>query len=725
MVRTVVTMCNCVEYVLREITMLLPIISSVEALQQTSVQSKEYFASSFCTNAAHRHIAARVQKKSRKVKKIFSFAVIDTSVTRARHTSFLRTMASSKRDIVTALKELVAPEESFRETFNGALPESQQAWSVWEKRAGVDRLQSEHAFHMHTLVDGFQTTQHLNDKYATGVEGERPVYRQNTWGKARESYVKSVHKLSFDHIGLNDAHTLVLAFDNRHAVSPAKRATQVSRRTATLGAASRANHSVYYDGPPDEIECLSIHDDERIEESWRVQCMCFRFRREMDRFLLDPLLRVRSKYLVNNEFSESYVWYDGKMYEPRVRTATSEDGSWHENDAMTQTYNTIGEYDFFCLRYMVNTIEDVIAERRADCGLAPDAGTPSEHLHAQVYNLSNMAFRLVSTDTDMLLYSLWALEHLQVRHRLRMADLPAIFWMSPWNSSSKHGGAFIWSVTHLYELLRHKLTYLHSRAGFSIRTLCTSFFAWGSDLMPSPHGITPRTALRAFTLLNPLLVLGLCAPNPMCAEATAVNGSMLRMLFILWYGTKHLWSKTLLGKSIDYESVKELVESLRERFMDRTIGEFEDFVSRALQGKEASERKRSLAAANQMPSYESRVVEHRIGLLQYTIFCVEHALKVLPAECDQSLYDIGLIGPGNGDDTYYVDMHGHFEELLSTRQKRLLSSLGLFGRGKYFRFNDALMQKGAQEYSEARKRDDIKRLAECAEKVFYWPQLDK
>lgn len=649
-------------------------------------------------------------------------------------------MATNKSDVRRVFEEWTTPNGKCpaRKEWNQALPAEQYKWHPYHREVidmKMPTFSLSGAFRVHTLIDGFQTIQHLHD-------GSKSPSGSIAWGTARKRYVQSMLKWLMEDIDLNATQTVVLAFDNGKKCSPAKRATQVKRRAGVFKSAMRNGHRVELERAPNEIESVQIDARERIPPDWRTRSIWPKYRSAVNRFLVDPLLRPtvssssssidHEAYDDDDEMCDVHVWLDGHMY-TRDRSTSESDERWTTCDKLTSAHKNMGEFDFFALRYAMNEVIDVIEQRRREANMNADDAIVTTDLHSSVYNLANIVVRVVSNDTDLLVYFLWFLEHVHHKYDLRSDDLPAIFCISPWAPNKVK--SYVISVTRMYLALCRRTSSFYKQPGYAVRNICVCAFFWGGDLMPSPHGVTARTALDVYRRLNPFLRTGLCrssSSSGTCKEGgTLLNGAALRVLFALWYAVKCVWKRKVTGASANADTADEVLDELEERFSATKIREFERWIEAECNGSKAARdngdgdtrrprRKKPLSAAQTMPPLESRVLHNRIGLTYFTMYCVEHALMEVPGHT-VSLHDIGLMGPVSGrDGAYYVDMFDTMKEVLTEKQQARLRALGLFGEGRYFRWCDAIMQKGAETYEY--NTQEIKTLGECAEVVFTWPE---
>jgi hypothetical protein len=290
--------------------------------------------------------------------------------------------------------------------------------------------------------------------------------------------------------------------------------------------------------------------------------------------------------------------------------------------------------------------------------------------------------------------------------------LPQIYCVAPWKPYR------VIDVSALYNVLKAQLAPLNNHPEFVVRSLCAQFMFWGGDLLPSPHYITPKMFMLAYTKLNEAVGMPVCSPERIDEDhpyATAVNGAALRILFSLAYGAKWVWNRQLVKGGED--EAREVLDELDGMSVER----LEQAVRDACSGAKKSWRKNEVKRTDQRPpSADSGVMEARLGLFSYAIYCLEHALDCVPG-ASVSLSEIGFIC-GDKRNQYYVDVYEEMASQMTKRQLTLLDKLGLFRRGKCFRWADTLLRKGASE--SVVKNKDGESLAELSERVFIWPELD-
>lgn len=613
------------------------------------------------------------------------------------------------------------------------------------------------ALALHTIFDGYQTLEHIAPKMEAPNMFSGPSVTMR-WSNAQSNYKRAQQRIfdeSLKYARGFDEHTMILAFDNGRCVSPAKKPEQLERRRLRMLAAKRSGVRIQLPGDPTVIE-PDINPSDQIPHDWRTRTVWRKYRQAVVDLLVSSVLVEEHGIEVYEFEGRNYaVWIDGELrartpMQRRHRQASSSSASpeppvvdtWEKNSEIqgnetassssssestqngvetsvrpSSAYEMMGEFDHFALRYILNATSAEIASRKRTLGISSTQEPEGPSKYAYVYDMRSLVFRLYTTDTDLLLFSLWTLEHLQHRFGMDNDQLPQIYCVAPWKPYR------VIDVSALYNVLKARLAPLINDPNFIVRSMCAQFMFWGGDLLPSPHFLTPKVFSQAYVKMNSAIGMPICTSERIDEDhpfATGVNGFALRILFSLAYGVKWVWTKQMKAAEEDDDDadLRRVIEDLSSMSAEK----LEVAVRAACRGEKKSWRRQAIKnAANHPPAPELRVVETRLGLFSHAIYCIEHALECVPG-ASISLAEIGFVG-GDAYGRYYIDVYEEMYNQMSARQRNLLEKLGLFSANSCYRWADTLLRKGDLRSAPPPPKAG-ETLAELAESVFIWPELD-
>lgn len=407
---------------------------------------------------------------------------------------------------------------------------------------------------LHTLIDGCQLLKKL------------PFLQNESqrWKNIRSSMNSKVIK--YDNVIQNvplscDKKTIVM-FDNKKHGCKAKRPTQNDRRFGTV--MKFLSGDIY---KTIQMELLhpsnfEIHDDTLTPNNWDLYC------------LIPSVNSQFMDYLING-----------------VKTLSNSNIILHDNDDITSEYHNIGEFDYYVPRYIVNTVKQNIRN---------------------VEILPQLIFNIISNDTDLLLYSLYTLEHIQYQLNVDIYSLPIICITSPDYTKRTNVNAL---YVHLIEFMKPQENYTKKTM---IRSFVMAMIVSGNDNIPSTYRLVPREYLNAFLNYRNLFGCPIVQyTSSKTSSYTRINGKAIALLHIMAYACKHLIKKHNLN----------LVESLN-------VQQVYDFVDKEIK------KKRLKDAGNNLISIDT--IKARIESLMITFYSVEHAILNVPNHDKISLSQISL-----------------------------------------------------------------------------------
>ncbi len=359
---------------------------------------------------------------------------------------------------------------------------------------------------IHNMLDGCQYIESglpCGDRLKAGI----------TWQTAYRGFVTSVQRC------INDGNTIpianvseqrtVIMFDQSKNVSLAKKPEQNSRRV------DRVDPDVDVIFPFERIEDYNIHDYDQIPDSWRAMSVYGKYKNAITDYMMKKMFHEKPFKLDPERKQNVHLWRYGKI------------GSLVDDDtfekSMEAELEPMGEYDFATLRYMTKVVGDAIRAGKS--------------------NLSTIVFRVLSTDTDLLLNCLYFLEFIKEKHALSNDTIPTIILISPWHSRR------IIHVTNLFRVLKFKIEqdYGHGAYSTSVRSFVIALYGWGNDQMPSPFFIVGKCYMETFLTYKPLMGKPL-VDTPRDSghkypHQCTINGDSYKMLYLLAYAHKHMTKK--------------------------------------------------------------------------------------------------------------------------------------------------------------------------------------
>lgn len=321
-----------------------------------------------------------------------------------------------------------------------------------------------------------------------------------------------------------------VGFDNSSESTPAKFPEQRKRRFDRL---KRLREKI-------ELSESLIDDilinDEYVPENWNNLRLWPRYGSTLSDYLTESVHKsdpdiyseFRNKCNTNASSSSSssnqtqeesnsklklYTWRKGLLKIHKSTKSSSGREEFNENE-----FSNIGEVDHLTERIIMDQVdkfyENYIKSKKID-----DT------------DFSSIIIRINTVDTDLLLYALWTLEHIDMKYDLDSDNslLPVIYIVSPPTAYRKYR---VLDVTLMYSLLKlylfvdysesceshikeivrppvfkysqkDEITLSDKKKEYtSIRNFCTAMFSWGNDYMPNVYGISADNAMDAYVMMG-------------------------------------------------------------------------------------------------------------------------------------------------------------------------------------------------------------------------------
>lgn len=571
-------------------------------------------------------------------------------------------MASSKSRIRDSLAELI-PEKapvpgllSRGEIFHVSKDIPKKGFDWTQCVRVMARSSATGGFSCHTLIDARQFIENLGPRDSgPDKPGERryvPRWRDYTKGfcNRQKSIAAEPRKAGIVSFELSRT---VLAYDNSPAVSKAKRPLQTIRRLGTL-ARFKPGEKIHLPCDPRKRAPYPLHPDDRVHPQWREAGHVWGAYQQR---IVDLLNQTIEQEIAFPEHSghEYWMWDGGKMFK------TVPGAHKRELEDQTKAYASIGEYDHFIVRYMARTVIEAAQRAQQVAGIQPGEEAEISLKLKTVQDRSKMAFRLYTSDTDILLFALWTLEHLKSYLKLLDSQLPQVFmiyYRKPYRRIN---------VTALFAALRYEMSRRRCAVGYessAIRNLCAAYFAWGNDFLPHPQQLAPSAFGHAFVRMQSLLRTPLVDPAGekcrMYPLAMVPNGGALRTLTTLAYYYKHRVCMRGARTPEKAEKERARIAQLAETCgRGRGLDDAEKYIRAAMA---------SLKADKQVCS--KRAMCARMQAVYTTIYCVDHALETVPG-FNRSVNEAGL------PDGAYVNAYKRRAASMSEERLELCAAIGL------------------------------------------------
>ena len=631
---------------------------------------------------------------------------------------------------------------------------------IWHMATNTASNGTEYANNeMHILVDSLQWLEKISSRadflHNRGVPGLSNKFYPSesvTMEQAVARGTRASTKIFEEDLSASGFNTCIqiCAYDNSSAVSSAKLPEQMERRRQRLEQLSKKNERVVLEADP-EWHKPTISLSDAIPSDWRARTSWSQYRQAIVDMLIEHAMDEKHGVKFDSAKGQMFaVWRRGRMMymKPnsdagggdRIYEASSSSASSSSNydgpsrvlvdDEMTKLYSMMGEYDYFVMRYVLNTVIDTIDLRLKDMDIDGEDDTMSPDQKNNVYDMRNIVFRLHTTDTDLLLYSLWTLEYIKHKFKMRSTQLPQIHIVSKTASSNKISYK-VTDTAALFIALEAKLATMHNDTNFVIRSMCTAFIFWGGDLMPSCHSITPQHYMTAYVHLNPCIGLPILTPTTdkdgEHPYSCSINGEALEALFYMAYAVAIFWARDL--KKLEGGALQDKYDEIISQVLE--FPTFNDFIVELLRLCNGSKRKRgeknpmrktkrALSIENQPPEPKYGVCQARISLLTYSLLCLEHALDCIDGS-EYPLRQIGLIQV-YPNAPYYVNVYEQEMQILTPRERYVAKKIGLLSYDRCYRWSDPILMKGNNPNIAHIPVE--RRLGKVAARVFWWPELD-
>jgi len=429
-------------------------------------------------------------------------------------------MASGKSGIVPIIIDLIPehpPEEWYVPGRQMVVTAEKHDWKFVFARDPedmmIDDVKKVH-ISLHNLLDGCQ---YIESGFPAGDRAKMGL----TWNSAYKGFVSSVQRCISDGNNLPEGGVIdqktVLMFDQSKHVSLAKKPEQNIRRV------DRVSPDVDVVFPFEDINDYVIHDHEVIPDAWRSMFVYGKFKNKITDYILKRMFNEKPFKLDEDRNQNFFMWRYGKIGSAKPDEEFSL--------KMEKALESVGEYDFSVLRYMITVIEDTLEMRK------------KRYINVYQKNLHQLVFRIFSTDTDLLLNCLYFLEFVREKYDLSLDFLPSIIIISPWHSKR------IIHVTNMFRTLKFKIEHdnPHGNPQTTIRSFVMTIYAWGNDQMPSPFFIVGKCYLETFLQYRPLfghtLVDTTNDPEHKYPHQCQINGNSFKMLYLLAYAHKHIPAK--------------------------------------------------------------------------------------------------------------------------------------------------------------------------------------
>lgn len=517
---------------------------------------------------------------------------------------------------------------------------------------------------LHNLLDGCQYIHSC-------IPGKDFLVNQIKWATVARIFTKAVQK------AVNDGNTLpptmtesqktVFVFDYSKNVCLAKKPTQNKRREKDITNKSRLIL------PFDDPEHVEIVDTDIVPIDWKEMCSYGKYSRAINAYLAEFMY---NNILFNDPKSQNFhIWREG------VFKSVSPD---HQYQEIEPVFNNMGEYDFFTLRYMDEIINQRIKEKFAHFKLSETSPIPTDIL-PQIYDFSDIVFRILSTDTDLLMLSLYFLEHLKFKHDIDInIKLPIVIIAQPF-----HGKNII-HVTNLFIALRYKLE-LDNNFGDArtmIRSFVISLLSCGNDLLPTPFNVVYGMFMSYFINYRSLsgqslLTMNLSDKKPRYRNQCILNGKTFKMMYFLAYGEK------LLSKDDKKEFWK----------YDNDLDGLEKFISLSITNKKIKDKRRDLQGYNN--------IKARLIVVNIMLYSIEHALRTTKGSKKSPLSDIML------PEFTHSNFYDQYLKKVDPKHHQKAVDLGMMSKRSCIFYSKNLNPNGESDDTM------IQNLVELAENI-YW-----
>jgi len=452
---------------------------------------------------------------------------------------------------------------------------------------------------LHNLLDGCQYIHSC-------IPGKDFLKNQIKWGSIARLFTKSVQKVVNDGNSLPPTMThsqkTIFVFDYSKNVCLAKKPTQNKRREKDITSTSKIIL------PFDDPEKIEIRDIDIVPVDWKEMCSYGKFSGALNEYLCTFM---HNNILFGNTKKQNfYTWKNG------IFKSISPDPLYQEIEPI---FSNMGEYDFFTIRYMDEIINQRIKDRFKQHHISEETPITTDK-ESQIYDFSDIIFRILSTDTDLLMLSLYFLEHIKFKYNIDInIKLPNILIVQPF-----HGRNII-HVTNLFTALRHKLEIDNNfgDAKTMVRSFVITLLSCGNDLLPTPHNVVYSMFMSFFINYRSLAGYSLLTLNskdekPRYRNQCILNGKTFKMMYFLAYGEKLL-------SDDDKKSFWNY---------DKDLEGLEKFISLSISNKKMKDKRRDLQGYNN--------IKARLIVVNIMLYSIEHALRTTKGSKKSPLSDIIL-----------------------------------------------------------------------------------
>lgn len=440
------------------------------------------------------------------------------------------------------------------------------------------------------------------------MPGKDLLMKHIKWSSAARMVLKPIQKVIHDGQSIpktiTDCQKTIFAFDHGRHVSLAKKPTQNKRRISDVKTDSE--FILPFEDPDDFV----IKDHDVMPVYWKELCLFKKYSAEVNNYISKT---VKKNIVFGNHKTQNFgIWRNGVFdFVNKDKTIN------HMNDV----FKNIGEFDYFAIRYMDEIINQSLETRykhhRLDIN---NSGPIPFEILIKIYDFSNIVFRIFSTDTDLLLLSLYFLEYIKFKHNIDVyTRLPSILVIHPWRSKK------IIHVTNLFAALRHKLEMDNTFGDGKtmIRSFVIALMSCGNDLLPTPVNITFTTFHTTFVTLRSLmgqslLTMNIHAEKQRYKNQCILHGQSFKMLYLLAYAEKLVLKKD--KKDLwNYENDPEGLEQFIVSYIAK----------KNLQDKQ-----------KEIQGYGN--IKARLVVINIMLYSIEHGLRTIKGSKKSSLADIIL-----------------------------------------------------------------------------------
>ncbi len=546
---------------------------------------------------------------------------------------------------------------------------------------------------IYNLIDGSQILRSSMPNDQTIKSGTAKwYYVKNNALRIVQGIIDDIDSVKHHYV---ENHHTIFGVDNSKHVCLAKKPTQNARRLDKINGEDivRKDGSVkkkdYIVLPTESADDFSIEDGANIPRDWDKISICPGFMAKSTEYILNALRAKDAIVTDKTSMSKNFgIWCKGEMefvnYDPSFAAVYA------------NKFEMMGEFDYFFIRYIITMVEYHYRENIED---KFERVAQLDSLTLPV-NFNMFIFRIFSSDTDILLHSLYLLEHLHTKYKMPPTDLPKIIMVSTIST-----GRTI-NVTYLYLSLRYEIEKIYTGVvETSVRSLMMAFHSWGGDLMPSTHFVTAEYFFRAFMKYRPLmggalLSLNELDPEPAYKSRCVMNGKAFRMLFALAYAEKHLQDKDKIemwkyaGMSGGGETDTSALES---------------FIIRVISLKKIEEKKKIPVDS---VTHQKRL-EARLTVTNIMMYGIEHALGSFPTSYTHPLSALTM--PPNCYDNVYDEYLARVDQAKHERAVKL----GIISTRSGW-YCSSLLDPNGIKCKVTKLLADVKKVSEC----FYFGEAD-